>query len=115
MNVRVAELGEERDPAAAAIDDREHLETTRRAVIKTRAQLVADLAGLGFAVLPSAANFIFARHPQHDAAQLAAKLRERRIIVRHFKAARIDQYLRISIGSDDQCLALVDALRAIIG
>ena len=101
--------------ASAAIDDREHLETTRRAVIKTRAQLVADLAGLGFAVLPSAANFIFARHPQHDAAQLAAKLRERRIIVRHFKAARIDQYLRISIGSDDQCLALVDALRAIIG
>lgn len=101
--------------AAAAIDDREHLETTRRAVIKTRAQLVADLEELGFSVLPSAANFIFARHPQHDAAQLAAKLRERKIIVRHFKAARIDQYLRISIGSDDQCRALVDALRAIIG
>lgn len=101
--------------ATAAIDDREHLETTRRAVMKTRASLVADLETLGFDVLPSAANFIFPRHPQHDAAQLAAKLRERKIIVRHFKAARVSQHLRISIGSDEQCRALVNALRAIIG
>ena len=101
--------------AAAAIDDRQHLETTRRAVMKTRATLIADLEGLGFEVLPSAANFIFPRHPQHDAAELAAKLRERKIIVRHFKAARINQHLRISIGTDAQCLALIDALREIIG
>ena len=100
--------------AAAAIDDRQHLETTRRAVMKTRATLIADLEGLGFEVLPSAANFIFPRHPQHDAAQLAAKLRERKIIVRHFKAKRIDQHLRISIGTDDQCQALVAALREIL-
>ena len=101
--------------ATAAIDDREHLETTRRAVIKTRASLVADLESLGFDVLPSAANFIFAHHPRHDAAQLAAKLRERKVIVRHFKAARVSQHLRISIGTDDQCQALVDALREILG
>jgi len=101
--------------ASAAIDDREHLETTRRAVMKTRTKLVADLEGLGFDVQPSAANFIFPRHPQHDAAQLAAKLRERKIIVRHFKAARVCQHLRISIGTDDQCQALVAALREIIG
>ena len=101
--------------ASAAIDDRGHLETTRRAVMNTRERLVADLESLGFEVLPSAANFIFPRHPQHDAAQLAAKLRERKIIVRHFKAARVSQHLRISIGTDDQCHALVDALRAIIG
>ena len=100
--------------ATAAIDDREHLETTRRAVMKTRASLVADLEGLGFDVLPSAANFIFAHHPRHDAEQLAAKLRERKVIVRHFKAARINQHLRISIGTDDQCQALVDALREIL-
>ena len=43
-------------------------------------------------MLPSAANFVFARHPQHDAAQLAAALRERAIIVRHFKHPRIDQF-----------------------
>ena len=100
--------------ATAAIDDREHLETTRRAVIKTRASLVADLESLGFDVLPSAANFIFAHHPRHDAEQLATQLRERKVIVRHFKAARINQHLRISIGTDDQCQALVDALREIL-
>ena len=101
--------------ATAAIDDREHLETTRRAVMKTRTALIADLESLGFETLPSAANFIFTRHPQHDAAQLAAKLRERKVIVRHFKAARVSQHLRISIGTDDQCQALVDALREILG
>lgn len=101
--------------ATAAIDDREHLEKTRHAVMNSRAKLTADLETLGFEVLPSAANFIFARHPQRDAAQLAAKLRERKVIVRHFKATRINQHLRISIGTDDQCQALVDALREILG
>jgi len=76
--------------------------------------LTADLEGLGFDVLPSAANFIFTRHPQHDAALLAAKLRERKVIVRHFKLPRIDQHLRITIGSDTQCQALVAALREIL-
>jgi histidinol-phosphate aminotransferase len=80
----------------------------------SRATLVAGLEQLGFAVLPSAANFIFARHPQHDAAKLAAQLRERQIIVRHFKQPRINQHLRISIGTDQECAALVDALRAIL-
>jgi len=101
--------------AAAAMDDKEHLEKTRQAVMKSRATLVADLEGLGFDVLPSAANFIFARHPQHDAAGLAADLRQRKIIVRHFKLPRIDQHLRITIGTDAQCQALVDALREILG
>ncbi|MFT3847946.1 MAG: histidinol-phosphate transaminase [Propionivibrio sp.] len=101
--------------AAAVIDDREYLEKTRHAVIASRATLIAGLETLGFDVLPSAANFIFARHPQHDAATLAAQLRERQIIVRHFKQPRIDQHLRISIGTDQECAALVDALRAILG
>ena len=100
--------------AAAALADRDWLETTRRAVMASRAQLVADLETLGFNVLPSAANFIFARHPGHDAAQLAARLRERNIIVRHFRQPRIDQHLRISIGTDAECRALVEALRAIV-
>jgi histidinol-phosphate aminotransferase len=101
--------------ATAAMADREHLETTRHAVMKSRATLSAELEGLGFDVLPSAANFIFTRHPQHDAAQLAAQLRQRKVIVRHFKLPRIDQHLRITIGSDAQCQALVDALREILG
>ncbi|MFA7322603.1 MAG: aminotransferase class I/II-fold pyridoxal phosphate-dependent enzyme, partial [Dokdonella sp.] len=74
-----------------------------------------QLRELGFEVLPSAANFIFVRHPGHDAAGLAAALRERSIIVRHFKQPRIEQFLRITVGSDAQCALLVAALRAILG
>ena len=100
--------------ASAAMDDIDHLEATRHAVMKSRARLTADLESLGFDVLPSAANFIFARHPQHDAAQLAAGLRQRNVIVRHFKLPRIDQHLRITIGTDAQCQALIDALKQIL-
>jgi histidinol-phosphate aminotransferase len=75
---------------------------------------VADLESLGFEVLPSGANFIFARHPQKDGAELTQKLRERGIIIRHFsKPARIAQFLRITVGTDEQCQALVEALKQI--
>lgn len=100
--------------ATAAIEDREWFERTRQAVIRSRAKLSADLAELGFEVLPSAANFIFARHPQRDGGALALQLRSRSIIVRHFKLPRIDQYLRITVGTDEQCATLVSALREIL-
>ena len=83
-------------------------------MIRSRDALVADMAKLGFETLPSAANFIFARHPQHDAGTLAAALRERSIIVRHFTLPRIEQYLRITIGTDDQCMSSLAALRDIL-
>ncbi|MCX8017821.1 MAG: aminotransferase class I/II-fold pyridoxal phosphate-dependent enzyme [Rhodocyclaceae bacterium] len=100
--------------ATAALEDRDWFERTRQAVIRTREKLTQDLARLGFAVLPSQANFVSARHPRHDAAKSALALRQRGIIVRHFKAPRIEQFLRISVGTDEQCAALLDALRAII-
>ncbi|MCK9283289.1 MAG: histidinol-phosphate transaminase [Rhodocyclaceae bacterium] len=100
--------------AAAALDDRAHFETTRLAVMQTRERLSADLTALGFEVLPSAANFVFARHPQRDGAELAQALRSRSIIVRHFKLPRIDQFLRITIGTDAQCNALVAALKEVL-
>ena len=100
--------------AVAAFEDREYFERTRQAVIASRDMLTAALAQLGFDVLPSAANFIFARHSQHDAAQLAQALRMKNIIVRHFKLPRIDQFLRITVGTDTECQALSDALRQII-
>lgn len=96
--------------AAAAFEDREHFEQTRQAVIQSRELLTAELQARGFEVLPSAANFIFARHPQQDAAQIAAKLREQGVIVRHFKTARIEQFLRITVGTPEQNQALLDAL-----
>lgn len=100
--------------AVASVEDEDYFQDSCRKVIATREQLVADLATLGFEVLPSAANFIFTRHPQHDAATLAAALRQRAIIVRHFKLARIDQFLRITIGTDAQCAVLVAALKEIL-
>lgn len=100
--------------AVAAIEDLDHFEQTRRAVMNSRQALADRLAGLGFQVLPSAANFVFARHPAHDAAALAAALREKGIIVRHFKHPRIDQFLRISIGTNEECAALTAALQAIL-
>ncbi|WP_460068859.1 histidinol-phosphate transaminase [Pseudomonas sp. H2_E05] len=96
--------------AAAAFDDREYFDRTCRLVIDSRNTLVAQLEAKGFEVLPSAANFIFARHPRHDAAGLAAKLREQGVIVRHFKQERIAQFLRISIGTPEQNQALIDGL-----
>ncbi|WP_315336808.1 histidinol-phosphate transaminase [Pseudomonas grimontii] len=96
--------------AAAAFEDREYFEKTCQLVIDSRNKLVAQLEGKGFEVLPSAANFIFARHPRHDAAGLAAKLREQGVIVRHFKQERIAQFLRISIGTPEQNQALIDGL-----
>lgn len=96
--------------AAAAFEDRAYFEQTCKAVITSRERLVDQLESKGFEVLPSAANFIFARHPKHDAAQLAAKVREQGVIVRHFKQERIAQFLRISIGTPEQNQALVDAL-----
>ncbi|MCF7203755.1 histidinol-phosphate transaminase [Pseudomonas oligotrophica] len=98
--------------AAAAFEDRAYFEQTCRRVIDSREALVASLAALGFEVLPSAANFVFARHAAHDAAQLAARLREQGVIVRHFRQPRIEQFLRITIGAPEQNQALLDALGA---
>lgn len=99
--------------AVASVEDDAYFQESCHKVIATRTILVAQMTGLGFEVLPSAANFIFARHPKHDASGLAAGLRQRAIIVRHFKQARIDQFLRITIGTDAQCAVLVNALREI--
>ena len=100
--------------AVAAMADAEHFERTRQAVINSREALVQELTTLGFEVLPSAANFVFARHPQRDAGELAAALRQRSIIVRHFRQPRIEQFLRITVGTDAQCRALVGALREML-
>jgi histidinol-phosphate aminotransferase len=101
--------------AIAAMQDQVWFEETRARVIANRDRLVADMEALGFEVLPSAANFIFAKHPEHEGAALTAALRERSIIVRHFKnPARIAPFMRITVGTEAQCEALVDALREIL-
>jgi len=98
----------------AAYEDQAYFEQCCAQVIHTREGLVLQLEDLGFEVLPSQANFVFARHPGHDAVRLAARLRERAVLVRHFKLPRIEQYLRISVGTPQQCDALLQALTSII-
>ncbi|GAA4328005.1 histidinol-phosphate transaminase [Variovorax defluvii] len=101
--------------AIASIEDQAWFDKTRLDIIDIREGLTLQLEDLGFEVLPSQANFLFVHHPAHDAATLAAALRERAVLVRHFRQPRIAQYLRISIGTRDQCSALVDALVRILG
>jgi histidinol-phosphate aminotransferase len=101
--------------ATAAYEDEAWFRDSCAKVVASRERLTAGLSALGFDVVPSAANLLFARHPAHDAAALTLKLREREIIVRHFKAPRIDQHLRISVGTDAECDILLNALREIIG
>ncbi len=100
--------------AVASVEDEDYFRTSCEQVIATRTRLVADLTRLGFEVLPSAANFVFARHLSKDGAWLAQQLRERAIIVRHFAKPRIAQFLRITVGSDAQCNALIGALKDIL-
>ena len=97
----------------AAFEDKVYFQQTCQAIIDSREILAQQLKDLGFEVLPSAANFIFARHPHKEAVQIAAVLREKAIIVRHFKLPRIEQFLRITIGTESENQALVEALKAL--
>lgn len=100
--------------AQAAVQDQTYFEQARDAVVRTRDALTRDLRSLGFEVLPSAANFVFARHPAHSGEALASALRARNILVRHFKLGRISNHLRITIGTDEQCTQLLIACREIL-
>jgi histidinol-phosphate aminotransferase len=99
--------------AIAAYEDDVWFRDNCAKVIASRERLAAELTALGFEVVPSAANLLFARHEGYDAATLVLRLREKEIFVRHFKAPRIDQHLRISVGTDAECDILLAALRDI--
>ena len=101
--------------AVAALDDREYFESTRQRIIATRDALIVSLRTLGFDVLPSSANFVLARHPQHDARALCDQLRAEGILVRHFTHPRIEEFLRITVGTTEQCEALTSTLSALLG
>ena len=107
---RFAEAG-----AVAAMQDTAYFEQTRDKVIASRVALIKGLQALNFEVLPSGANFIFAKHKTRDGAELTEKLREKNIVIRHFKKpARISPYLRITIGTDAEIKQIIAALSAII-
>jgi histidinol-phosphate aminotransferase len=101
--------------AIASLEDEAYFQHSKARVIAGRERLTYGLARLGFEVLPSSANFVFARHPAQEGAALAAALRQRAVIVRHFAAPRIDDYLRITVGTDEQIDRLLSALSDILG
>ncbi|MFC6978130.1 pyridoxal phosphate-dependent aminotransferase [Microbulbifer taiwanensis] len=101
--------------AAAAIDDSAHLADCCGKVIATRESTVQALRELDFDVVPSKANFVLARPPGPGAEALYLALRERGILVRYFNKPRISEYLRISIGTDEEMDALLRNCEEIIG
>ncbi|MDT8311062.1 MAG: histidinol-phosphate transaminase [Methylophaga sp.] len=98
----------------AAFEDRSYFDDCRQQVIAERVLVSKALQEMGFEVLPSAANFVFARHPQHDAQKLAEALREKSIIIRHFNKPRIDQFLRITIGNHTENQLLLSELDVLV-
>ncbi len=99
--------------ATASVLDVEYFTQTCQQVIDLRQALTAELTALDYDVLPSHANFVFARPKDGDASAVASTLREQGIIVRHFDKLRINEYLRITVGTAAQNARLIDALKAL--
>jgi histidinol-phosphate aminotransferase len=100
--------------AVAAIEDDAWFQETRERIIASRESLVHALIELDFEVLPSLANFVFARHRSRGGAHLATQLRQHGVLVRRFQKPRIEDFLRITVGTEDQCSRLMILLRSLI-
>lgn len=99
------------EAGTASIRDRGYFEETRNKIIATREWTKKELKRLGFAFGDSKSNFIFASHEKVQAEDIMKKLREHDIYVRHFtKPSHIRNYLRISIGTDEEMKTLIDCL-----
>ena len=99
---------------AAAIRVTEYFEQMRQKVIATREWTKKELTRLGFTFGDSMTNFIFASHKTVPAQVIFDKLREKHIFVRHFSSERIDNYLRISIGTDEEMKTFIEETERII-
>jgi len=108
MDALALELG------AASVADENYFNETCRKIMYTRERTASELTSLGFEVLPSMANFLFATHPEKSARLIFERLREKNIFVRHFNIPRIENFLRITIGTDVQMDSLISALHNIL-
>ncbi|MFF2092509.1 histidinol-phosphate transaminase [Paenibacillus sp. NPDC058174] len=100
--------------AIAAIQDEAYFQETAAKVNATRDAVAAELESIGFEVTDSKANFVFISHPTVDAEAIFLQLREQGILVRYFKQPRIDRYLRVTIGTDEEMEAFLQAVRGIV-
>ncbi len=96
----------------AAVEDVDWFRSASELVMRNRDALTLGLGELGFDVLPSAGNFVFARHAKHEGKLLFEHLRQHNILVRRWDKSRIEDYLRITVGSESDCAALLDCLAA---
>lgn len=106
---RIAQAG-----ARAAIEDEDYFQSIRRRVMATRERAAEALKGMGFTVLPSQANFLFLSHPGHGGKELLDALREKGILVRWWSDPPIENWLRVTIGTDEEMEELTRGLREIV-
>lgn len=97
--------------AKAAFEDKMYYDKITKKIIRTRAWTTKQMESLGFDVLDSQANFIFATHKEYEAAKLYERLKEEGILVRYFDQPTIDQYLRITIGTDEDMEQFIRKLK----
>lgn len=100
--------------AKAAFEDQAYFQKVTAKIIDTREWVTEQMEELGFKVLPSQANFIFVTHKKHSAKKLYNQLKENKILVRYFDQQFIDNYLRITIGTDEAMKVFLTKLRSII-
>jgi histidinol-phosphate aminotransferase len=100
--------------AVEAIRDDAYFEETRARVIKTREWITGRLKEIGFDAIESKANFIFISHPNYDAKELFVSLKEKGILVRHFNKPRINKFLRVSIGTDEEMDTFYKVIRGMV-
>jgi histidinol-phosphate aminotransferase len=106
---RIAQAG-----AVASVRDEAWFRESCAKVVAGREAMTRELIGLGFVVLPSSANFVFARHPARHGTELAMALRKHAVLVRHFDKPRIAPYLRITVGTEDDSRRLLAAAADIL-
>ncbi|MBP1744974.1 MAG: histidinol-phosphate aminotransferase [Firmicutes bacterium] len=100
--------------AAEAIKDEDYFQETRERIMATRERITASLENLGFKVIPSKANFIFITHENTPAEDIFKRLREEGVLVRYFNKPGIDNYLRVSIGTDEEMDAMIEKLLIVL-
>ncbi|MBN2714029.1 MAG: histidinol-phosphate transaminase [Planctomycetes bacterium] len=106
---RLAQVG-----ALAALQDQDYFRSNLQKVINTRSRLTKELSALGVEVIPSQANFVLAKFTNPTAKDVYQQLRERKILVRYFETPRLEDCLRISIGTDEETDKLISAIASIL-
>ncbi|MDQ0061926.1 histidinol-phosphate transaminase [Paenibacillus harenae] len=101
--------------AVAAFEDDAYFRETTEKVIRTRDRVAGELTALGFTLTDSKTNFVFASYPDKPASSIFQQLRDKGVLVRYFAQPRIEEYLRISIGTDEEMDAFLQAVKEIVG